>query len=321
MIEVKNLCKKYKSKNGDVIAANNINLEFKDSGLIFILGKSGSGKTTLLNLMAGMDEADSGNIITDFYNDNNIDDILKFTSEELNNYYNHDNMDKAFKENNNNQSDILNFTQNQLDIYHNVHMGFVFQDYYLIDNWSVKDNILISLQQQRSDSTKTHDERLEKILNYVGLDGVSHRKVSELSGGQAQRVAIARALIKNPKVIFADEPTGNLDSKSGHAVFKILKEISKSRLVIVVTHDEKSANEYADRMIKISDGTIISDENLTQNDMEYKLVISDNNGNNESVASKNLETIKNFLCNKVLLSKNSKHIIDFKQAKTEEKQK
>ena len=218
MIELKEINKTYKSKKGEkVVALNNVNIDLPEKGLVFILGKSGSGKSTLLNVIGGLDKYDSGDLII-------------------------------------NNKSTKKYTPKDWDAYRNTFIGFIFQDFNLLDNYSIEKNISLSLVLQNK---KVNKNLLQEILQKVGLDDILKRKTNELSGGQKQRIAIARALIKNPKVILADEPTGNLDSVTSRQIFGILKELSKDKLVIVVSHDEEAAYRYNDYLIKISDGNII----------------------------------------------------------------
>lgn len=235
MIELKNITKKYKSKKGlSTEALKGINLQFEENGLVFILGKSGSGKSTLLNILGGLDKYTSGDLIV-------------------------------------NGKSSKNFSNSDWDAYRNTYMGFVFQEFNLIDNYTVYQNIKLSLELQNVKPTK---EEVLKVLDKVGLKDVLKRKPNELSGGQKQRIAIARALIKNSEIILADEPTGNLDSATSKQIFDLLKELSKEKLVIVVTHDSESAKKYADRIINISDGLIVSDTKkvVSKNQKEFKLI-------------------------------------------------
>ncbi|MDR1906033.1 MAG: ATP-binding cassette domain-containing protein [Clostridiales bacterium] len=221
MLELKNISKTYKSKrSNDCAAVRNISVNFGDSGLVFVCGKSGSGKSTLLNLMSGMDMADSGEIIIE---------------------------GKSSKD----------FKQPDFDIYRNTYVGFVFQDFNIIEELSIKENIAMSLKLQGRDAD---DESIKNALRQVGLEGYESRRSSELSGGQRQRISIARALIKNPKIIFADEPTGSLDAATGVQIFELFKELSKTRLVIIVSHDADSALVYGDRLIEMNDGVVVSDK-------------------------------------------------------------
>ena len=273
MIEVNNLRKKYTSATGEVIAVDDVSLTLGDTGLVFILGKSGSGKTSLLNLMAGLDQADRGSVQALFLPNYGVS-----------------------------ETDVLKLSVDQLDIYHNLCMGFVFQDNCLIDNWAVKDNVAISLLQQESSSfVKDPEEQITRILEYVDMAGLMNRRVSELSAGQVQRIAIARALIKNPNVIFADEPTGNLDVKSSRIIFNLLKKISQNCLVVVVTHDENSAYAYGDRIIKMSDGKIIDDGLQSRADDKFELFARClDDLETESSITGNLENVRIFLCERLL---------------------
>ncbi len=220
MIEIKNIVKTYHPKKGGVVAAlDNISLKFPEKGLVFILGKSGSGKSTLLNVMGGLDNADRGEI------------IIKGKSSK-------------------------DFSMGDFDSYRNTYLGFIFQEYNILEDFNVGANIALALKLQGEKAT---NERINTILDEVGLTGYGKRKPNELSGGQKQRVAIARALVKNPEIIMADEPTGALDSNTGIQVFDTLKELSKDKLVIVVSHDREFAEEYGDRVIELKDGKIISD--------------------------------------------------------------
>lgn len=221
MLELKNINKLYKSKkSNDTKALENVSLSFSNHGLSFILGKSGCGKSTLLNILGGLDTPTTGEIIF---------------------------KGKSFKD----------FKGKDYDSYRNTSVGFIFQEYNLIEKYNVYDNIAYVLKLQN----KMDEEKILDALDKVGLKDLAKRKVNELSGGQKQRVAIARALVKNPSIILADEPTGNLDTESSKIIFDLLKKLSLERLVIVVSHDEESANLYADRIIRLQDGVVISDSN------------------------------------------------------------
>jgi len=217
---VKHLSKTYTPKRGTIKALNDVNFNLPENGMVFILGKSGSGKSTLLNLLSGLDSADKGSII----------EVCG--------------------------TDIVSCSTKEREWYRNSCCGFVFQEYNLIPELNVKENIMLSCQLQGS---KDNKQKAERALQKVELDGYGDRKVTELSGGQKQRVAIARAIVKDPKIIFADEPTGALDEDTGASIFKLLKEIAKDRLVIVVSHDRDFATAYADRVIELANGKIISD--------------------------------------------------------------
>ena len=220
MIEIKNIVKTYHPKKGDkVVALSDVSVKFPETGLVFILGKSGSGKSTLLNVLGGLDTADSGEI------------IIKGKSSK-------------------------DFSQSDFDSYRNTYLGFVFQEYNILEDFNVGANVALALKLQ---GRKATDEEINEILEEVDLAGFGKRKPNELSGGQKQRVAIARALVKNPEIIMADEPTGALDSNTGIQVFDTLKKLSENKLVLVVSHDRDFAEKYGDRVIELKDGKIISD--------------------------------------------------------------
>jgi len=220
MIEFLNVVKDYKSKTGNITnALKNVNIKFDSKGMTFILGKSGSGKSTLLNVLGGLDQYDSGDMLI---------------------------LGKSTK----------NFTQADFDSYRNTYVGFIFQEFNILEDYDVYENIVLALQLQQK---KINEDEINSLLERLDLIELKKRKVNELSGGQKQRVAIARALIKNPKIILADEPTGNLDSTTGTQVMQLLKEISNERLVIIVSHDTESARQYGDRVIEIQDGEVIHD--------------------------------------------------------------
>ncbi|MEG2116580.1 MAG: ABC transporter ATP-binding protein, partial [Clostridia bacterium] len=220
MLEIKGLRKSYHSKKGgSTEALKGVSLKFPDTGLVFILGKSGCGKSTLLNLLGGLDSFDEGEIII-------------------------------------NGKSSKNFTRSDFDSYRNTYLGFVFQEFNIIMNFTIEKNIELALQLQHKKGSR---EQIENILREVELEGFGKRKPNELSGGQKQRVAIARALIKDPEIILADEPTGALDSATGKSVLNMLRQLSKKKLIIVVSHDRDFAEEYADRIVELKDGIVISD--------------------------------------------------------------
>ncbi|MCD7943273.1 MAG: ABC transporter ATP-binding protein/permease [Clostridia bacterium] len=220
MLETKGLTKIYKPKRGvPVEALKGVSLKFPDKGMVFLIGKSGSGKSTLLNLLGGLDRYDGGEI------------IIKGVSSK-------------------------SFNQTSFDSYRNTYVGFIFQEYNILEEFNVGANIALALELQGKRAT---DEEINRILAEVDLTGYGSRKPNELSGGQLQRVAIARALVKNPEIIMADEPTGALDSRTGAQVLDTLKRLSETKLVIVVSHDIDYAQCYADRIIELSDGRVICD--------------------------------------------------------------
>ena len=220
MLQLKNVKKVY-HVGEDITALKGISINFGKSGLVSILGPSGCGKTTLLNVVGGLDEYDSGDL------------VVKGRS-------------------------TSSFSSADWDAYRNNCIGFVFQSYNLISHQTILKNVEIALTLSgisKSDRTK----RARKALVDVGLGDHINKKPAQLSGGQMQRVAIARALVNNPEIILADEPTGALDSKTSVQIMDILKEISKEKLVIMVTHNAELAKEYSSRIINMLDGHIESD--------------------------------------------------------------
>ncbi len=232
MIEIKNASKIYQSQSTHPLKAlDKVNLTFGSKGLVFIHGKSGSGKTTLLSIIGGLDNANSSKILFDGI-------------------------------------ELKRFDDEHLSRYRNQYIGFIFQAYHLISDLTVYENVALPLKLQKKAYT---DEIILNTLKEVELEGLEHRKISELSGGQKQRVAIARALIKDPAILCADEPTGNLDSETSIAIFNLLKKFSKKRLVLVVSHDTEYAHQFADRIIEIADGQVIDDSGKTfGNDAVYQ---------------------------------------------------
>lgn len=226
MITLLNLSKVYRRKAVSVTALQDVSLEFPDTGMVFVLGRSGSGKSTLLHIMGGLDTLTSGEVRID-------------------------------------GKPLHGLCAKELDDYRNNYVGFIFQDYNLIEHESVGRNVAIALEMQGEQADR---EKIEDTLRRVDLVENGHtlydRSVRDLSGGQRQRVAIARALVKQPRIVLADEPTGALDSKTGKQLYALLQELSKERLVVVVTHDEASAKTYGDRIIELSDGEVVSDKRL-----------------------------------------------------------
>ena len=221
MLQIKNLSKAYKTKGGVVTRAlDDVSVDFPEKGLVFLLGKSGSGKSTLLNMIGGLDRPDSGEI------------IVKGRSSK-------------------------DFSQSDFDSYRNTYVGFIFQEYNVLNEFNIEQNIALALQLQGKKNDKA---AVDALLKEVDLEGFNKRKPNTLSGGQKQRIAIARALIKDPEIIMADEPTGALDSATGKQVLEILKKLSETKLVIIVSHDQDFAEEYGNRIIELKDGKIISDK-------------------------------------------------------------
>ena len=233
MISLKNIKKIYSHNNIECKALDGLSLDLPNKGLVAVFGASGCGKSTLLNIIGGLDSYDSGEFIFEGKN-------------------------------------VKEFSKREWDSYRNQHVGFVFQNYYLMPHLNVRDNIAIALQMSRQDENL--DERIDAVLEEVDLKDYKKRLPKTLSGGQQQRVAIARAIVTNPSIILADEPTGALDAKNSVSVMKLLKKISKDRLVLLVTHDEKLAHEYADRIVEISYGKIVSDTQKEEIKEEQKEV-------------------------------------------------
>ena len=238
MIQVNNLTKIYNKDEKSVVALNNISFTLEDSGFVFITGKSGCGKSTLMNVLGGLDNATSGEILC-------------------------------------NGRNLITLSDKDFDNYRNSYLGFIFQDYCLIDDLNVAENILLAINLQGAKLSKEEQsEKLDNAMRSVDLDpSLKNRYVKELSGGQKQRVAIARALIKSPKLILADEPTGNLDSKTSTKILKLLKKLSKDRLVVIVSHNLDDAKLFGDRIIELSDGHIVSDVSK-QEDAIDKVTVS-----------------------------------------------
>ena len=221
MLKLENITKIYEGKNFKQIALNDVTLAFRNNEFVSILGPSGSGKTTLLNIIGGLDKYTYGNLIIDGVS------TRKYKERDWNNY-------RSKK------------------------VGFIFQSYNLINHQTVLSNVLLSLNiagKPKKESIKL----AKKVLKDVGLDNYIKKKPKELSGGQMQRVAIARALVTNPDIILCDEPTGALDSQTSIQIMELLKEISKEKLVIMVTHNVTLANKYSDRVIALNDGVITYD--------------------------------------------------------------
>ena len=219
MIHVTNLTKIYRSRHRSVCRAlDKVNLTLPDAGLVFVLGKSGSGKSTLLNLIGGLDSITEGRILVD-------------------------------------GNDLSTFREQDFCNYRNTHIGFIFQDYHLIDELTVSENILLSLNLRRMED----GDRVRAALEKVDLAGYGDRYPSELSGGERQRIAIARAIVKNPRIILADEPTGNLDTNTATAITELLRSLSRECLILVVSHNLNDANKYADRIVELSHGRIVGD--------------------------------------------------------------
>jgi len=216
-IEAKNLSKFYGSGDSKIIALDRVNLEIKDGYFISIMGPSGSGKSTLLHLLSGLDKPTSGSVTYD-------------------------------------QTDIYNVKDKDLSAFRRRNIGFVFQQFNLLPVLTAKENIIMPLL---LDKRKPDEVYLNELTNLLEIHHRMNHLPGELSGGQQQRVAIARALMAKPDVIFADEPTGNLDSKSGGEVMELLQNIWRKmrKTLVIITHDSRIA-QMADRQFVIVDGVI-----------------------------------------------------------------
>lgn len=232
MLKLKNIKKTYVSGDEKVEALKGINIEFRESEFVSILGQSGCGKTTLLNIIGGLDRYTSGDLII-------------------------------------NGKSTKDFKDRDWDAYRNYSVGFVFQSYNLIGHQTVLSNVELALTISGV-SRKERKQRAIKALKEVGLKEQIHKKPNQLSGGQMQRVAIARALVNNPDIILADEPTGALDTKTSVQVMEILKKISKDKLIIMVTHNPELAEKYSSRIIRILDGKITDDSDPIEHQKEEK---------------------------------------------------
>ena len=223
MLQLKNIYKVYETGDLKQTALDGVSLNFRESEFVAILGQSGSGKTTMLNIIGGLDQYDKGDLIIN---------------------------GKSTKE----------FKDRDWDAYRNHSIGFVFQSYNLIPHQTVLSNVELALTLSGVSKTERR-KRAKEVLERVGLGKQLHKRPSQMSGGQMQRVAIARALINDPDILLADEPTGALDSETSVQIMDLLKEISKDKLIIMVTHNPELAEEYANRIIKLRDGNIVDDSN------------------------------------------------------------
>ncbi|MBQ0065226.1 MAG: ABC transporter ATP-binding protein, partial [Firmicutes bacterium] len=221
MLQVKNIRKKYVTGELEQIALNDVSLNLRDNEFVAILGQSGSGKTTLLNVIGGLDRYDSGDLII-------------------------------------NGISTKNYSDRDWDSYRNHTIGFVFQSYNLIPHQTVLANVELALTISGISGAEKRQRAID-ALTQVGLGNQLHKKPNQMSGGQMQRVAIARALVNNPDILLADEPTGALDSDTSIQVMDLLKEVAKDRLVVMVTHNPELAEQYATRIVRLSDGKIVDD--------------------------------------------------------------
>lgn len=222
-------------RKNEIHVINDTSLEFEKSGMVALLGPSGCGKTTLLNVIGGLDKVNKGRVFI-------------------------------------NGQRITKRRAGKIDKIRNLNIGYVFQNYNLVENMTVFDNVAIALKMVGVKDKKEIKEKVNYVLEKVGMYRYRNRYADMLSGGERQRVGIARAIVKNPSIVIADEPTGNLDSKNTLEVMNIIKSISEDKLVILVTHEENLAKFYASRIIRISDGKIISDEaGDTSGNLDYRI--------------------------------------------------
>ena len=221
ILRVQNLTKKYGKKEAMVTAINDVSFSVEQGEFVAIIGASGSGKSTLLHLMGGVDKPTSGKVFV-------------------------------------NETDIYSLNNDNLAIFRRRQVGLIYQFYNLIPILNVKENITLPCN---LDGKKVDSDRLNDLIKTLGLENRVYHLPNELSGGQQQRVSIGRALINNPALVLADEPTGNLDSKSSKDIIDLLKLSNKkyNQTLVLITHDNKIAEE-ADRVITIEDGIIKSDE-------------------------------------------------------------
>lgn len=228
MLELKSIKKSYKTGSFVQKALDNVSLQFRRNEFVSILGPSGSGKTTLLNIIGGLDHYDSGDLII-------------------------------------NNKSTKNYKENDWNAYRNNCIGFIFQNYNLITHITILENVEMGMTLSGV-SPKEKRRRAEEALEKVGLIEHAHKKPNQLSGGQMQRVAIARALANNPDIILADEPTGALDTKTSKQIMDLIKEISKDKLVIMVTHNKELAEKYSTRIVELKDGQLLKDSNPVKNE-------------------------------------------------------
>ncbi len=221
MLEIKNICKAF-GENLQFEALKGIDLTVEDGEFIGIMGPSGSGKSTLLNMIATIDLPTSGEILLNGVNPSRL-----------------------------NQEDVAKFRRQKL--------GFVFQDFNLLPTLTVEENIILPLTLD-GESVKTMETKVKEIAKGLGIDDLLGKKIGEISGGQAQRVAVARAMIRRPELVLADEPTGNLDTKSSNDVMNLLTQINQEEkaTILTVTHDPFSAS-FCDRIVFIKDGELFND--------------------------------------------------------------
>ena len=236
MVKLENVNKYFnRRKKNEIHVINNTSLELENKGLVALPGPSGCGKTTLLNVIGGLDKVNKGRVYV-------------------------------------NGQKITGRRAGKIDSIRNLNIGYIFQNYNLVDNMTVFDNVAIALKMVGVRDKKEIEEKVNYVLEKVGMYRYRNRYADMLSGGERQRVGIARAIVKNPAVVIADEPTGNLDSRNTLEVMNIIKALSQDKLVILVTHEEELAEFYASRIIRIKDGQVVSDIiNDHAGDLDYRI--------------------------------------------------
>ena len=236
MIKLRGVNKYFnKGKKNQIHVINDTTINLGTSGLVALLGPSGSGKTTLLNTIGGLDRVNTGDIFVD-------------------------------------GQKITGRGASKVDQIRNLNIGYIFQDYKLVDNMTVYENVAMVLKMIGIKDPEEIKKRITYILETLNIYRYRNRLAGMLSGGERQRVGIARAIAKNPKIIIADEPTGNLDSANTIEIMNIIKAISRDRLVVLVTHEVELAKFYASRIIELKDGKIEKDyENITDDSLNYRL--------------------------------------------------
>ena len=223
MLRLKNITKTYGVSGAEVQALKGVSLDFRSCEFVSILGASGCGKTTLLNIIGGLDKYTSGDL-----------EICGVSTKD--------------------------YTDGDWDVYRNHRIGFVFQSYNLIPHQSILGNVEIALTISGVSKSERRKRAID-ALKRVGLEKEIHKRPNQLSGGQMQRVAIARALVNSPEILLADEPTGALDTTTSVQIMELIKEIAGERLVIMVTHNPELAERYSSRIVRLSDGKVVSDTN------------------------------------------------------------
>lgn len=264
MLEIKNITKKYETAGFKQTALDKVSINFRKNEFASILGPSGSGKTTLLNIIGGLDHYDSGDLII-------------------------------------NEVSTKKYKDRDWDSYRNHRVGFVFQSYNLITHQSVLSNVELALTLSGISKKERRKMALE-ALDKVGLSKHINKRPNELSGGQMQRVAIARALVNDPEILLADEPTGALDSETSIEIMNILKEVSRDKLVIMVTHNPELAESYSNRIIKLKDGKITSDSRPYDGKEDTMLKTSEEIKNTKKT-SMNLKTALSLSLNNLMTKK------------------